>query len=436
MDYASTLTREVLLKIFSGLTLWKLDSVRDLCAAACVCPSWREVAKEPSLWRYLFVTKAPLNERLTGPRLRNLVARSRNTLTWLSLHGCPLVNDAVLSRVVQTQPCLDFVSVTDCALATRPCLAYALCDSEDFQGVVAQLNDPLQSAADAQRCCVALRMLLSPVVDKEATLAEAQAAGVLEALLRCAALQAAHAGVQAACFFALSRYLQAAHGTVVASYPRIFQAAVAALKAYPLDTDVQQAALAALTITCSYGLERTPGVPALLAAIPHVLAALRAFPTNQLVQQPGCILLAKMCGMDASVAEAVAAAGAMGFFIKALNFLITINNICTLSVTVVELVEAIGAIAFAPAALPQATVGIDAVVRALRRYEKSSMVAEAACKTLGIYLRCAVTRERALQGRLDYVVRTVAQVHSTDAKVTKAAKDALQDPQACACTLY
>ena len=424
MDYASTLTREVLLKIFSGLTLWKLDSVRDLCAAACVCPSWREVAKEPSLWRYLFVTKAPLNARLTGPRLRNLVARSRNTLTWLSLHGCPLVNDAVLSRVVQTQPCLDFVSVTDCALATRPCLAYALCDSEDFQGVVAQLNDPLQSAADAQRCCVALRMLLSPVVDKEATLAEAQAAGVLEALLRCAALQAAHAGVQAACFFALSRYLQAAHGTVVASYPRIFQAAVAALKAYPLDTDVQQAALAALTITCSYGLERTPGVPALLAAIPHVLAALRAFPTNQLVQQPGCILLAKMCGMDASVAEAVAAAGAMGLFIKVLHVDSDDGS------TFLSALKAIDAIALAQAALPQASAVIESVVDALRRYGKNNKLAKAACKTLGRYLRCYATRNQALRVGADFAINATAAKHITDAAFQEAAEDALQDPQA------
>ena len=192
MDYASTLPREVLLRIFSDLTPPNLDSTRNLCAAASVCPSWREAAKEPCLWHELYVDEAPLNERLTGLRLRNLVARSRNTLSWLWLEGCPLVNDAVLSRAVQQQPSLVRVYVKDCARISRDGLAFALCEAEDFQGVVAQLNDPRQSAADAQRCCVALRTLLDAEVE-EAALAEAQAAGTLNALLRCAALHAAHA---------------------------------------------------------------------------------------------------------------------------------------------------------------------------------------------------------------------------------------------------
>ena len=106
MDYASTLPREVLVKIFSGLAPPNEDSTRNLCAAASVCPSWREAAKEPCLWHYLTVGEAPLNVRLTGPRLRNLVARSHNTLTELWLAGCPLVIDTALARVVQQQPCL------------------------------------------------------------------------------------------------------------------------------------------------------------------------------------------------------------------------------------------------------------------------------------------------------------------------------------------
>ena len=106
MDYASKLPREVLLKIFSGLLPPNPHSVRDLCAAAAVCPTWREAAKEPCLWRKLYVNMAPLNARLTGPRLRNLVARSHNTLTELWLAGCPLVIDTALARVVQQQPCL------------------------------------------------------------------------------------------------------------------------------------------------------------------------------------------------------------------------------------------------------------------------------------------------------------------------------------------
>ena len=197
VEYVPELPGGVLVKIFSSLASPNPHSVRDLCAAASVCPSWRDAAKEPSLWRELYVFKAPLNARLTGPCLRNLVARSHNTLSQLWLEGCPLVNDAVLARAVQQQPCLVYVRVTACALVTRPGLAYALCDSENFLGVVEQLKDPRQSATDAQRCCVALRTLLD-AKDEGAALAEAQAAGTLDALLRCAALHAAHAGVQAA----------------------------------------------------------------------------------------------------------------------------------------------------------------------------------------------------------------------------------------------
>jgi len=427
MDYASTLPLEVLLKIFRGLTPPNWESVRDLCAAACVCPSWRDAAKEPSLWRELYVFKAPLNARLTGPRLQNLVARSRNTLTWLELDGCPLVREPALTRSLHTQPWLIFVSVTGCALVTCPGLAYALCDSESFQGVVKQLNDPRQSAADAQRCCVALRVLLlldvMKVQEGEAALAEAQAAGVLDALLRCAALHVARAGVQTACCFALSQYVYAAQDTEDASFPSVFQAAAAALKAHPSDADVHEAALMALRNACCFGLEGTPGVPALLDAIPLVLAALRAFPTHLTVQKYGCLSLTKMCKMDASVVEAVAAAGAMGLFIKALNLDFTNDATC------VAALEAIGAIALSPAALPQASACIGAVVRALRRHTNSEF-AEATCKTLGIYLRCSATREQAQHLSADFVITAAASTHNKDAKVKKAAKDALKDPQA------
>jgi hypothetical protein len=184
--------------------------------------------------------------------------------------------------------------------------------------------------------------------------------------------------------------------------------------------EVQQAALLILLNACWYGLEGTPGVPALLDAILLVVAAMRAFPTDLGVQRYGCKSLAWMCKMDTSVAEAVAAAGAMGLFIKALNLDITDDITC------VAAVKAIGAIASAPSALPQASAGIDVVVHSLRRHEKNSKFAEAACRTLGAYLRCPVTRERALQGRLDYVVCTVAQMHNTDAKVKKAAEIALK----------
>ena len=280
MDYASTLPREVLLKIFSGLEHLNPDYVRDLYAAASVCPRWREAAKEPCLWRDLWVHKAQLNARLTGPRLRNLVARSGNTLTHLQLEGCPLLTDAALALSLQQQPCLVCVRVVGCALVTRPGLAYALCCREDFKGVAAQLDDPLQSATDAQRCCVALRTLLETEEEEEAVLAEAQAAGALDALLRCAALHAAHAGVQAACCWALFHYLHQSQDNEVASYPPIFQATVAALKAHSLDVEVQRSALPALYNACRFGLQGTPGVPALLDAIPLVLVAMRASPTD------------------------------------------------------------------------------------------------------------------------------------------------------------
>ena len=175
---------------------------------------------------------------------------------------------------------------------------------------------------------------------------------------------------------------------------------------------------------CCFGLEGTPGVPALLDAIQPVLAALRAFPTDLDVQEYGSKSLVKMCGMDASVSEPVAAAGAMRLFIKALNLVITDDS------TPVAAVDAIGAIALSAAALPQSTTSIDAVLRALRRYEEESEFAEAACKTLGAYLRCAATRDRAQRAGADYAVRTVAQTHSDDAKVKKAAEDALKPPQA------
>ena len=358
----SDLPHGVLVKIFSGLLPRNPDCVRDLCAAASVCPSWREAAKEPGLWRVLWVLHAPLNERLTGRRLRNLVARSHNTLTQLWLKGCPLVNDAALALSLQQQPCLVYVSVTDCALVTRPGLAHALRDSDNFQEIAEQLNDPNQSAEDAQRCCVALRTLLDDEEEEEATLAEAQAAGVLDALLRCAAVHVTHAGVQAACCLALSQYVYVAEDTEVASYPPIFQAAVAALKVHPLDVGVQNAALAVLLNACCFGLEATPGVSALLGAIKPVLAALHAFPTDLNVQQGGCKALVRMCRLNASVAESVAAAGAMGLFIKALNLDIT-NERIFFPLCLVAAVDAIGALALSKAALPQASLGIDTVVR-------------------------------------------------------------------------
>jgi len=105
---------------------------------------------------------------------------------------------------------------------------------------VAQLNDPRQSVADAQRCCVALRVLLD--ADEElAALGGTQAAGALDALLHCAALHILHVRVQAACCYALSRYVYAGQRTKIASCPLIFQACVATLKAHPLDVDAQGA---------------------------------------------------------------------------------------------------------------------------------------------------------------------------------------------------
>jgi hypothetical protein len=231
------------------------------------------------------------------------------------------------------------------------------------------------------------------------------------------------AGVQAACWWALSRYVCAAKRTEVASYPPTFQAGVAALKAHSLDVDVHRAVFYALSNACCYGLEGTPGVPALLDAIQPVLAALRAFPTNLDVQQNGCKSLEKMCGMDASVAEPVAAAGAMGLFIKVLNLDITNDKTC------ISAVEAIGAIALAPAALLQATAGIDAVVRTLRQSMLVNVIALAACEALGRYLRCTATRKRALRTCAD-TIRTVAQIHRTNPAVREAAENALQAPDA------
>ena len=109
IDYASPLPREVLVRIFSGLTL-QTDGVRNLCASASVCPTWHEAAKEPCLWSQLCVSEAPLNARLTGLRLQNLVARSHNTLSRLMLEGCRVVNDAALAVSVQQQP-LTYVSI-------------------------------------------------------------------------------------------------------------------------------------------------------------------------------------------------------------------------------------------------------------------------------------------------------------------------------------
>jgi len=125
--------------------------------------------------------------------------------------------------------------------------------------------------------------------------------------------------------------------------------------------------------------------------------------------------------MDASVAEAVAADGAMGHFLKALNLDITTDG------TLVAAVNAIGAIALAPAALPQASAGINAVICALRSQEKN-LFAEAACKALGIHLRCFATRDRARHLSADFVINATVAKHNADAKVQNAAKNALQDP--------
>ena len=142
------------------------------------------------------------------------------------------------------------------------------------------------------------------------------------------------------------------------------------------------------------------------------------------MQVDGCKSLTKMCELDASVAEAVAAAGAMGLFIKAL-ILDTANDS-----TPVAAVNAIGAIALSKAALPQASAGIDVVMRALRRQGKISEFAEAACRTLGIYLRCPATRDRAVQAGAEAAIREALAKHSTIAAVQEAADEALEAPQA------
>ena len=416
----------MLTKIFYSLAFPNWHRVRDLCAAASVCPAWRDAAAEPCLWRQLSVQGWPLSARLTGSHLQNLVARSRNTLTRLWLDSCPLVIDTMLARAVQLQqPCLVYVWVNGCSLVTRRGLAYAVCDSDDIQGIVAQLTDPRVTVAAARRCCVALRVLLDADVPAEtaAALAEAQAIDALFALLYCADEHALHAGVQAACCWALGQYVCVAQH-IADEFPFIFQAAVAALNAHPFDFEVQQAALFALRNACCFGLEGTPGVLALLDAIQPVLAALRALPTDLNVQTYGCDSLTRMCKMDASVAEAVAAAGAMDLFIKALRLDFTDNS------TPVSAVEAIGAIARAPAALPQASAAIDAVLCALRRNEANCDLAEAACKTLGIYLRCLATRERARSLNAHYVVIALAQIHRESPKVTVASAEALTAPQA------
>jgi hypothetical protein len=126
--------------------------------------------------------------------------------------------------------------------------------------------------------------------------------------------------------------------------------------------------------------------------------------------------------VDASVAEA--AAGALGLFIKALNLGTTENPVAAL--------EAIGAIALSPDALPQATAGVNSVVHALRHSESTKLTA-AACKTLGIYLRCPATRERAVQAGAEAAIRKALAEHSehTDYEAVQAAANvALQNPQA------
>ena len=126
----------------------------------------------------------------------------------------------------------------------------------------------------------------------------------------------------------------------------------------------------------------------------------------------------------ASVAVAAAAAGAMRLFIKALNLDITDDG------TRIAVVKAIGAIALSPSALPQASAGIDAVVRALRHHEKNGGLAEAAFKTMGAYLRCPATRDRALNRYADFGVKATLAAHSSDAAVQAAANEALKAPHA------
>ena len=132
-----------------------------------------------------------------------------------------------------------------------------------------------------------------------------------------------------------------------------------------------------------------------------------------------------MCRMDFSVAEAVATAGAMGLFIKALHLDFTNESIR------VAAVDAIGVIALSKAALPQATAGVDAVVHALNDdYESSELVAAASCKTLGIYLHCPTTRERAILAGAEAAIRELLEDYSDNEDVQVAANEALQNPQA------
>ena len=61
---------------------------------------------------------------------------------------------------------------------------------------------------------------------------------------------------------------------------------------------------------------------------------------------------------------------------------------------------------------------------------KDSKLAAAACKTLGIYLRCPATRERAVQAGAEDVIWELLEDYSDNEAVQVAANEALQDPQA------
>jgi len=94
--------------------------------------------------------------------------------------------------------------------------------------------------------------------------------------------------------------------------------------------------------------------------------------------------------------------------------------------TRVSAIDAIGAIALCPAALPHASACIAAVMHSLRHHEGGD-VAEAACKTLGIFLRSPVTRERAVQAGAEAAVQAGARAAQHVAPSVRSAEDSDDD---------
>jgi hypothetical protein len=120
---APQLRPDVLDAVFSRGLRGRIDA---LCAAACVCTSWRAAAADARLWRRLLALRARAARRCTDARLLALVARAGAGGLEIDVSGCVLLSGDGLALALRAQPRLAWFAAVGCANLSVADVARAL----------------------------------------------------------------------------------------------------------------------------------------------------------------------------------------------------------------------------------------------------------------------------------------------------------------------